>query len=292
MNEGPVRHPTRIPSSWLASLSLVAALMGLAACGGATPPPKELLDAREAYRRASTGPAAELVPDKLHEAKLTLEGAEDAYKENPEADSTRDLAYVAHRNALRVEAQGAAAQATREKEHATKEIEDLRGVVQTKTEGQLAQAREQLAAERERRLEAEKRVKDMSTRLVTLAEVTEEARGLVISIRAKDLFATSQTVLLSQSYGRLNTVSEAIKAQGATTVLVEGHMDSSGSAAKQEALSLQRAESVRDYLVSRGIASEKIRATGIGAARPVADNRSPEGRDRNRRVEIVLPTAK
>ena len=58
------------------------------------PPPKELLDARAAYSRAASGPAAQLSPASLHEAKVALSRAESAYSEDEDAATTRDVSYV------------------------------------------------------------------------------------------------------------------------------------------------------------------------------------------------------
>ena len=72
------------------------------------------------------------------------------------------------------------------------------------------------------------------------------------------------------------------------TVLVEGHTDSKGPDDANMALSQARAESVRAYLVSRGVKPARISAVGRGEAQPVATNDTPEGRANNRRVEIVI----
>jgi outer membrane protein OmpA-like peptidoglycan-associated protein len=69
---------------------------------------------------------------------------------------------------------------------------------------------------------------------------------------------------------------------------VEGHTDSQGAVAYNNELSQRRAQTVRDYLVSRGIASDRVASEGFGSSRSVADNTSPEGRANNRRVEIVI----
>lgn len=67
-----------------------------------------------------------------------------------------------------------------------------------------------------------------------------------------------------------------------------GHSDSSGDPTRNTALSLARAEAVRDRLIAAGIAAERITARGLGPAEPVADNATPEGRQKNRRVEVML----
>jgi OOP family OmpA-OmpF porin len=69
---------------------------------------------------------------------------------------------------------------------------------------------------------------------------------------------------------------------------IEGHTDSTGSEATNRALSLGRANSVRDYLVQQGVETARISVVGLGPDQPVADNSTNQGRARNRRVEIVL----
>jgi outer membrane protein OmpA-like peptidoglycan-associated protein len=73
-----------------------------------------------------------------------------------------------------------------------------------------------------------------------------------------------------------------------TRVLVVGHTDSTGSQALNEQLSLQRAQTVRDYLYSRGVPAARLAVVGRAALEPVADNATPDGRAKNRRVEIFL----
>ena len=71
-------------------------------------------------------------------------------------------------------------------------------------------------------------------------------------------------------------------------MLVEGHTDSRGAVATNLALSLQRANAVRDYLVARGVNANRIAALGIGSSRPLLDNSNPQNRASNRRVEIII----
>lgn len=82
-------------------------------------------------------------------------------------------------------------------------------------------------------------------------------------------------------------VAEALQS-GDGPILIEGHTDSLGGDAVNLPLSQKRAEAVLEYLVSRNVARERLRAAGLGSSRPIADNSSPEGRANNRRVEIVL----
>ena len=75
-------------------------------------------------------------------------------------------------------------------------------------------------------------------------------------------------------------------------MVVEGHTDSQGSAASNQELSDKRAQAVRDYLVSRGIAADRVKSQGFGPGRPIGENTSAEGRANNRRVEIVVQPSK
>jgi outer membrane protein OmpA-like peptidoglycan-associated protein len=83
-------------------------------------------------------------------------------------------------------------------------------------------------------------------------------------------------------------VAKALTDQGFKSIIVEGHTDSRGKASDNDTLSLKRADSVRTYLVSRGIPSDKITSQGLGSSRSVADNSTADGRANNRRVEIVV----
>ena len=69
---------------------------------------------------------------------------------------------------------------------------------------------------------------------------------------------------------------------------IYGHTDNSGSDAVNGPLSEKRADAVRDYLLGKGLAANRIETKGYGSARPVGDNSTVMGRSRNRRVEIVL----
>ena len=71
-------------------------------------------------------------------------------------------------------------------------------------------------------------------------------------------------------------------------IRVEGHTDSQGSETYNKTLSFKRAQAVKRYLVSQGIAAQRIEVMGYGESQPVADNTTPEGRQLNRRVEVKL----
>ena len=78
-----------------------------------------------------------------------------------------------------------------------------------------------------------------------------------------------------------------LKDWGDVKVEVAGHTDSVGTEEYNMGLSLRRAEAVRQYLVGKGIAADRLIVRGYGESRPVADNATAEGRFQNRRVELV-----
>ena len=155
-------------------------------------------------------------------------------------------------------------------------------------EQEVHKTQKQLEEEQKKRLETEKKLSLAMASLTEIAKVKEEKRGVVITISGEVLFASGKHTLLPIAQSKLEDVAKALKDQGYKAILVEGHTDSRGSAKKNEELSFQRADSVRSYLVSRGITADKIKATGIGPSRPVATNDTAEGRANNRRVELVV----
>lgn len=99
-------------------------------------------------------------------------------------------------------------------------------------------------------------------------------------------FEPTMATLLPESYAVLNKVAEILAANPGVRVSVEGYTDNKGPAMANRKLSQQRAESVRNYLISKGVAAENVTARGFGPAKPVADNGSEAGRAQNRRVEL------
>jgi outer membrane protein OmpA-like peptidoglycan-associated protein len=86
----------------------------------------------------------------------------------------------------------------------------------------------------------------------------------------------------------LNQFATSLNQNPVTTVTIIGHTDNTGSDAINNPLSIDRADSARDYLVSRGVARTRIATDGRGSREPVADNSTQQGRDKNRRVEIYV----
>ena len=285
----------------LTVLSGLGLSVELLACGSAAVPP-ELLDARAAYADAAKGPASELAPAQLDTAKQSLDTAQRSFDEDGPSQKTKDLAYVAQRRSEIAAAEGGREKAERKRTAADKDFKNtqIEGLQKTKeqldaerkareaTSNEVTKTKAELAAEKTARAEAEKKAAAALASLEAIAKVKEESRGVVITLSGSVLFATGKSDLLPIAKDKLDQVAKALNDQGYKGLVVQGHTDSVGSAADNDRLSLRRAQSVRDYLVTRGVPSEKATAEGLGSARPIADNKTADGRAENRRVEIVV----
>ena len=115
-----------------------------------------------------------------------------------------------------------------------------------------------------------------------------------IKIPEQIQFETGAARILPPSFKILDGVVEVLKSRpGVTLVEIQGHTDSVGDPGKNKTLSLERANSVRAYLIRKGIAPERLSTAGFGPEKPLATNDTPEGRQQNRRVEFhILQQAK
>jgi outer membrane protein OmpA-like peptidoglycan-associated protein len=100
-------------------------------------------------------------------------------------------------------------------------------------------------------------------------------------------FETGKSTLTPESEAILNGVAESLVANDTIRVQVTGHTDNTGSLAVNRRLSRARADAVRTYLISRGVAESRLTARGFGPDQPVASNKTAEGRAQNRRVELM-----
>jgi outer membrane protein OmpA-like peptidoglycan-associated protein len=266
-----------------------ASALALGACATAAPP-KELVDARAEYTRSENGKARSLNPAGLHEAKVALDKAEQAYSNDNE--STADLAYLALRRAQRAELEAQTADWQHQRELAMSNANQAQAKAAVKEQGELVTAKQQLETERNARVAAETRTKDVLKQLVAAnaAAVKEEPRGTVISLSGGVLFGSGKSELLPGAQTSLGQIADAIKEQSDKKIVIEGHTDSRGVDASNVALSKSRADSVGSFLISHGVPPDRVTTAGLGSSRPVADNATPEGRANNRRVEIVIQT--
>jgi outer membrane protein OmpA-like peptidoglycan-associated protein len=293
----------------------------VAGCATTTTAPTQLVEARNAYAVSSQGVASKLTPTELYDAKKALDQADSEFRDHGDTLACRDYAYIAGRKITLVDVKARTEQDRQRIAAAAKAGVVLRDNQVKSTNSALASTREQLKeerrdnttttnelraantaqstelqktnaqleAEKAARLTAESRLAGAMKDLAAVAAVKEEARGMVITLSGSVLFASGKYALLNTAMTKLDQVAEALKAQdGDKRMVVEGHTDSQGSDRTNQPLSLNRATAVRDYLVGRGVASDKITSVGMSSSRPITDNKTAENRANNRRVEIVI----
>jgi outer membrane protein OmpA-like peptidoglycan-associated protein len=114
-------------------------------------------------------------------------------------------------------------------------------------------------------------------------------RGTLTPPSSSVIFASGRADLMPDAQAELDHVA-IVLAHGdpQTKIFLEGHTDSRGADGLNQALSRHRAVIVRSYLVSKGLAPERVVCQGHGPSRPIADNATAEGRANNRRVEVVV----
>ena len=129
---------------------------------------------------------------------------------------------------------------------------------------------------------------EMRQALAQSEEVAVRREGdlLALTLKGDVSFDVDSDVVLPGLYNELDRIAQILVKYPQTTIVVEGHTDSSGSDAYNQGLSERRALSVQRLLVERGVSQNRISTVGYGETRPVASNDNPAGRQMNRRVEI------
>ena len=124
-------------------------------------------------------------------------------------------------------------------------------------------------------------------------EKINEGEAIKVTFESGILFATNSSTLNTASRSSLDKFATSLLNNPDTDVKIYGHTDSTGSDAINNPLSNRRAESVYNYLVSKGVGGTRMASQGFGSTQPVADNSTVAGRAQNRRVEVfILPNAK
>jgi len=218
--------------------------------------------------------------------------AEEQANRRQEADQARQQAEAAKADAERMkeEAMKAAADAARAKEDADRArlaaVADQQAALAQK---QAAEAETEKARQAAAKAEAEKT--DMRAQLLaqlnSILQTNDSARGLIVNM-SDVLFDTGSFTLKPGAREKLAKVSGILLAHPGLNMQIEGHTDSVGTDGFNVKLSEQRADSVKDFLGEQGVSLSSITAQGFGKAEPVATNDTAEGRQRNRRVEIVV----
>jgi outer membrane protein OmpA-like peptidoglycan-associated protein len=294
---------------WIAivSLSLAGPLFGCA-----KPTPRVLIDARAAVNAVgSDADVARYAPVQLDEARQSIRNAEGLWHEDKDVAEAEHQAYLVTRRVeiAKTVAEGAKAMEegrtlARQREAVLLEVRTTEAdralslaekrareaqrdraaaeqarmkAEQARTEAEQARAEAAELAERERKLREE------------LAELQarETERGIVLTL-GDVLFDVDQATLKAGAMQSLYRLVSFLKEYPERQVLVEGHTDSTGTREYNLGLSQRRAEAVVQFLAENDIARERTIACGYGKAYPVASNDTAVGRQRNRRVEIVI----
>jgi outer membrane protein OmpA-like peptidoglycan-associated protein len=232
---------------------------------------KKAAEEREAKARAD----AEAESRRRQEAEQARTQAEQArlQAEQAKADAER----------MKQQAEQAAQEAARQKEEAER-------ARQAALEQQrLAEAETEKARQAAAKAESEKAQlrAQLLAQLNSILQTRDSARGLIVNM-SDVLFDTGSSTLKPGAREKLAKISGILLAHPGLTLQIEGHTDSVGSDEFNQQLSERRSDTVRDFLAEQGVPASAMSAKGFGKSQPVASNDTPEGRQRNRRVELVV----
>lgn len=223
------------------------------------------------------------------EAKAARAAAEQRQREEEAARKQAELdRLMAEKQKAEAERQRMAAELESARAAAAKAEADRARAEALERERQAAEAARQ-AEEAARQALAEKQAlrAALLNRFNQILETRDTERGLVVSM-ADVLFDVGKFNLRQEAREKLARFSGIVLAYPSLRITVEGHTDSTGSDELNQRLSEQRANEVRNYLISQGLARELITAEGFGKTMPIADNSTAAGRQQNRRVELIV----
>lgn len=270
--------------------------------------PLEFYEANNAVRIAQQAGADKYAPDIMREAMMDLKNAADI-DASKKPDRKMQITYARQavqraEDARLVTLRRQAEERQRNADLAKQQAQQEAQVAQLQAE-KAAAAQAQADAERARaeaeaeaaqaRAAAANKVADSATearerlraQLNSVLATSETARGLIVNM-SDVLFDTGKYTLKSNTQISLAKVAGILQAYPGLKLQVEGYTDSTGSPEFNQKLSENRADAVRDFLVTQGVAQTNIAATGYGASKFVADNGTAAGRAQNRRVQLVV----
>jgi outer membrane protein OmpA-like peptidoglycan-associated protein len=262
----------------------ISTLGVLAACASGPKRVAQLDEARTKVQALSQEALVQEAASKeLTAAHENLKLADEALQKGEPEERVAHLAYLAQRNAeiglARVD------EAEAKDQVAKAEFERNRVLLDART--QEAEMAKQRAAEAE--LAAAAKAEEAESAQAALAELQAEQteRGMVLTL-SDVLFDTAAATLKPGAASAIDRLGKYLEGNPDSRVIIEGHTDSRGSEAYNEDLSRRRAQAVADELVTRGISSDRLEVLGRGEGYPVANNGTAEGRQQNRRVEIIF----
>ena len=289
-----------------ARTAVALALVGvLAACASGPVSNAQLSEARSAYQTAAADAhVVRSAPIELRQAQEALQKADAAARDGNDASEINHYAYLARQRTEVAMQAGriaqsdetiAQAQATRDRiliTARTREAEAERDAAEKArmaAEQSRSLAEQRLTAAQAAQQQASAANSRASMLAAQLAELQAKQtdRGMVLTL-GDVLFDTARATLKPGALRTVDQLARFLETNPEQKILVEGHTDSVGNDAYNRDLSLRRAEAVQRALAERGIAANRVQVSGLGKAYPVASNDSAEGRQRNRRVEVIF----
>jgi outer membrane protein OmpA-like peptidoglycan-associated protein len=235
-----------------------------------------------AERARQSAEQARMEQERRSRAEADRTAAEKAKQEAEEATARASQERVAA-DAARAQAEAARMAALQQQQSAQAEAERAKlAAQQSDLQRQQADAA-RMQAENEKTALRER----LRQQLNLILETRESQRGLIVNI-SDVLFDFNKYTLKPGAREKLAKVSGILLAYPGLKIQVEGHTDAIGSDEYNQKLSQQRADGVREYLVSQGVPAATIAAIGLGKGDPVATNDTAAGRQQNRRVEMVV----
>lgn len=229
--------------------------------------------------------AEERTQQAQHQELKAQERAQDAREQTLQAQQAAQEAQQERQAAEQAKAEAVQAQQQAEaaRQAALAQQEALAAQAQT------AQAQAQSAEQRAQAAEQEK--EQMRQRLLAqlnqVLQTRDSARGLIVNM-SDVLFDVNQSTLKPGAKMRLAKIAGIIQAYPDLRLQIEGFTDSTGSVEHNQELSERRAAAVRDFLIAEGVTLNNVSAQGFGPSNPVASNDTPQGRQMNRRVDLVV----
>jgi outer membrane protein OmpA-like peptidoglycan-associated protein len=234
----------------------------------------EITDAREAVERAEDARITALRKQAAEERAATIQAKEEAQQQAQQSQLQAQQSQLQAEEAQAAQARADAARAQAEAQAA-------------QAQAQAAQAQAQAAQASKSAESAEQVREQLRQQLNSVLATSETARGLIVNM-SDVLFDTGKYTLKPDTKIALAKVAGILLAYPGLKVQVEGYTDSVGSDEYNVKLSEDRANAVRDFLVTQGVPPANITAQGFGKADPVADNSTAAGRAQNRRVNMVV----
>src|ERR1700676_727286 len=246
---------------------------------------------QRAEEEANAKAAADKRAAEDREAQARADAQAESQRRQEREQARRDAeAAKADPDRMKAEAQQAAAEAARQKQEAEQARAAAVAEQQTAVEmKRAAEADAQKARDAAAQAEAEKAQlrAQLLDQLNSILQTRDSARGLIVNM-SDVLFDTGSYTLKPGAREKLAKISGIVLAHPGLTLQIEGHTDSVGSDVINQQLPERRSDTVRDFLAEQGVPAFSITARGFGKTQPVASNDTPEGRQRNRRVELVV----